>query len=353
MGQGGFLGVDLFFTLSGFLITALLVQEWDQAHTISFKNFYARRALRLLPPLFVLVALCIAGVLVFPPKDGSAQAIKSILVALFYLSNWLPVFGLLYHTWSLGIEEQFYIVWPLLLFLFLRLRLGNSAILFLLFVGVVLIGINKGVLWSHHTDANIARVYMGLDTRSDNLLIGCMAGILVARNLIPRTARSLKLIRIAAVVSAAGLSFLLFTINAGNDYLYYGLYAAVGVMTSAVVVNMFYAPVKPLAAVLEWPPLRWFGRLSYGLYLWHFPVYVVYEWLAPPFPVRSYTLRIMLPFAIKFALSCGVAALSFRYIEQPALRLKRHFRSAASKDSDRAHAPAALRLAPTVNETVR
>src|SRR5947207_12189076 len=114
MGQGGFLGVDIFFVLSGFLITSLLLEEWTQNGSVSFRNFYARRGLRLLPPLLLLIALCLIQVTVFPPPEGTAQAAKAVLVALCYLTNWMPnaVYPPLIRTWPLASDEHCYIIWP-------------------------------------------------------------------------------------------------------------------------------------------------------------------------------------------------------------------------------------------------
>src|SRR6266576_1037938 len=100
-------------------------------------------------------------------------------------------------------------------------------------------------------------------------------------------------------------------------------------MVAVIIAGLFYAPIKALTFLLELPVLRWVGRLSYGMYLWHLPVYYLYDHLFRPFPIRSYTARIMLPFAIKFFVAMGVASLSFYLIEQPALRLKKRFKSSA------------------------
>ncbi len=341
LGQGGFLGVDIFFTLSGFLITALLVEEWQQSKTISFKNFYARRALRLLPALFLVIISCLAVIIISPPAIGILPAARSVLVALFYLANWLPVYPPLFHTWSLGIEEQFYIVWPLVLFVLLRLRFSYRFIIFFLIAGVVLLNVNRAILWYHHTDANLLRVYVSLDTRSDTLLIGCIAGILVSRGLIQPDGRALPLIRGLTVVSVVVMALMILAIPSVSPVLYYGGFSAVGVMVAVIITSLFYAPVTFLKWMFELPLLRWFGRLSYGLYLWHLPIYSLYSHVAPRFTFKSYTLRIMLPFMIEFLLSVGVASLSFYLIERRVLRLKSRFKS-KSKPRDLVSLPFAL-----------
>jgi peptidoglycan/LPS O-acetylase OafA/YrhL len=337
MGRGGFLGVDIFFVLSGFLITALLMEEWAKTGSISFKNFYMRRALRLLPPLLLLIVLCLLFVTFFPPEQGTLPAAKSILVALFYLSNWMPsgVYSPLFHTWSLGIEEQFYIIWPLLLFVFLWLKADARTILLLLTVAILAVAFNRAMLWHSLSGSEQNMIYTRLDARADALLVGCIIGILVSRDLIPNQTWALAAIKGLAVLSAAGMGFLLFTIPSTSAFLYFGGFTGVALMVAIIIVHLFTAPWRTTLLILEFPLLRWFGRLSYGLYLWHLPVYSLYDSLFPPFPLRSYTLRIVLPFIIKFVLSVAVSTLSFYFVEQPVLKLKKKFSSVrGGKDAD-------------------
>jgi peptidoglycan/LPS O-acetylase OafA/YrhL len=329
-GRGGFLGVDIFFVLSGFLITTLLIQEWEQSESISFGSFYIRRGLRLLPPLFVLIMASLVVAAIYPEPDGFVAKSKSILVALFYLANWLPVYHALFHTWSLGIEEQFYIVWPFLLFLLLRPKLNRRAVVLIMVAGVAVIAYHRALLWQHGGDP--VRVYTGLDTRADSLLIGGIIGALISWNMIPRKRWLLSALRVIAVLSIFGMAFFIITIPSISPFLYYGGYTLIAVMVASVITNLFYAPLNVITSVLELPALRWFGRLSYGLYLWHFPVYRAYDFLFPTFPVKSYTLSIFIPFIFKFTLAVLVATVSFYVIEQPALRLKKRFRAISSKN---------------------
>ncbi|HEX8161038.1 MAG TPA: acyltransferase [Pyrinomonadaceae bacterium] len=328
IGRGGFLGVDIFFTLSGFLITTLLVEEWEQAGTISLANFYARRALRLLPALLAVIAACLAAVALFPPAEGAAAAGREILVAL-YLSDWLKVYPPLFHTWSLSIEEQFYMAWPLLLFGMLWLRLSRPVMIALVAAGVAAIALHRAALWHGLAGTERYAVYTRLDARADSLLVGCIAGLLLSSGLSIK-ALPPRPLRVLAVVSAACVALLMLLIPSDWPALYYGGFTAVAAMVGLVILHLFTAPIRLFSALFELSPLRWFGRISYGLYLWHLPVYTLYNNYAPPPRVGSYTLGIMIPLAIKFLLSVGVGVLSFRVVERPALRLKKRFASVRS-----------------------
>jgi len=330
-GRGGFLGVDIFFVLSGFLITTLLIQEWEQNDSISFRGFYIRRGLRLLPPLFVLVAACLLVAAIYPEPEGFIVKSKSILVALFYLANWFPVYHALFHTWSLGIEEQFYVVWPFLLFLLLRLKLDRKVVVLIMLSGALIVAGHRAWLWHHNGDP--VRVYTGLDTRADALLIGCVIAALISWNMISRRFWLMTSLRGSVVLSLLSMAFLIITVPSISPFLYYGGYTLVAIMVAIVITNLFYAPFSFLTTVLEFPALRWFGRLSYGLYLWHFPVYRAYDFFFPHFPVKSYTLSIFIPFFFKFALAVLVATISFYLIEAPALRLKKRFRASSTERS--------------------
>ncbi|MCZ0211417.1 acyltransferase, partial [Streptomyces sp. UMAF16] len=141
LAPGGFLGVDVFFVLSGFLITSMLVEEWQRRDSISLRRFYARRALRLLPAFLVLLVICLVEAIAIAPTEEKPARLKAIGVAACYLSNYPPLLpatdmSLLGHTWSLSLEEQFYLLWPLCLFFMLRTRLSRGRLVAIVCAGI-------------------------------------------------------------------------------------------------------------------------------------------------------------------------------------------------------------------------
>lgn len=312
---GGFLGVDLFFVLSGFLITGLLLAEFEKNQTISLRKFYMRRILRLGPALFLYLIACLLVTHQTQLIDITRE-IKLIGLALAYSTNWRLALGWdlsLDPTaiiWSLSIEEQFYLVWPLLFAACLALKIRRRFIVMGLLVVVLAIMAHRYSLLN--AGADLTRLYYGTDTRADALLIGCLIALLPATA--ARSGRKSWLM-VAGVVSAALFGYLLATSNFTDQFLYRGGFTAVALMAGMVILVAANSPPRILAAPLQWRVLRWFGKISYGLYLWH--------WLV----VRStsfYYLGYWEPWA-KLALAVGIAAASFYVVEKPFNRLKGRF----------------------------
>jgi peptidoglycan/LPS O-acetylase OafA/YrhL len=188
---GGFLGVDIFFVLSGFLITSLLLREWDQFGSLNLKLFYIRRALRLMPALITLVLILSAYAFIFLDHLTAAKTYQGIWLTLSYVSNWIYAFGLrsadnpLGITWSLAIEEQFYLLWPFILSLaLLSKRFTHTRFLTILTLSTVVVALNRSLILE--ANASIPRVYYPSDTRADALLIGCLIAFVMAHHTIPR-----------------------------------------------------------------------------------------------------------------------------------------------------------------------
>jgi peptidoglycan/LPS O-acetylase OafA/YrhL len=320
LARGGFLGVDVFFVLSGYLITALLMQEWERTGSISLRNFYARRALRLLPALLVLLA----ALLVAPRLFGLGDFVpwRQALIVLSYWPNWASAFGIinlyvLSHTWSLGIEEQFYLLWPPLLSLLLALRVGRTATLGVVLTGILGASVVRWTLLELSDDWR--RLYYGLDTRMDSLLLGCLIGLLAAWGWLPKQGRLLVVTRYAtapAVASLLALTYRAPSLESEDLYQGVGLLACLAV--SVVLVTLLASPPRLAILVLEQPMLVWIGRISYGLYLWHVPIF---QGVLNPRRMTRLGIGGLPLLLLRFGGAFAVASASFYLVELPMLRL--------------------------------
>jgi peptidoglycan/LPS O-acetylase OafA/YrhL len=314
----GYLGVDIFFVLSGFLITSLLLAEAQKRGTIGVTAFWARRARRLLPAL-VLLLLAVALVTHFTATYSERTSMRADLLATTtYVANWhfittssyfnnTGTISSLSHTWSLGIEEQFYLFWPLLLAIFIpitkrpRLTVGVLAL-----VGAVLSGIALALLWSPES---VDRAYMGTDARIFEPLIGALGAVLVTG---PRGRAQVQrfvtpLIALGTVGLIAGLA----TIRSGTSVYYFGGAIAISILTVQIVAPLWVGQGGRLLRPFEWKPLAWLGVVSYGIYLWHWPMMI---WLGVPGAVgRTRLVR----GSLVVILTIGAAALSYYLVELP------------------------------------
>jgi peptidoglycan/LPS O-acetylase OafA/YrhL len=322
--RGGLFGVDIFFVLSGFLITTLLLGEWQASGRISLPHFYLRRALRLLPALFVAVA----GYLVIAGTVGAfgvpfSRALRGAGYGVLYVSNIMIAIGTdtpaaIGHLWSLATEEQFYLVWPLALLLVLCLGASRRLLVFGLIVAIAALTAHRSELLAG--GVSVTRIYYAPDGHFDQLLIGCLAGVWFATGTLPALLRSQRFLRVAApvaVVIVAGMFFLpyLTKLRVLNLLTVFG--AAVAVLIIAVLAN----PHSLIARVLALAPLVFIGKISYALYLWH--------------PILIYGLA-GLPRIAEVALAFAVATISYYLIELPFLRLTRRDRARIDADTSSA-----------------
>jgi peptidoglycan/LPS O-acetylase OafA/YrhL len=315
---GGKLSLSVFFILSGFLITALLMQEWNRTGRISFKQFYLRRALRILPALFALLFVCCLYALT-QPKNDAIDTYKSVAATLFYVANWYIAFdmgdlGPLTHTWSLSVEEQFYTILPIFLGLILWLKLKKGWMLFFLLFGITVAVTHTAMLWEG--EHSIRRIHFGTDARIDQFLIGCLVGVLASWNFLPKTPRATFFCKISAVISVILIIYLGLTLHETDPFMSRGATTLVAAASAVVIINLISSPVGLLNRFLEMRFLVWVGRISYGLYLWHFPIFR---------QVMALGLHPALTLIIEVGITFIVAILSYHFIEKPFLRLKKRF----------------------------
>jgi peptidoglycan/LPS O-acetylase OafA/YrhL len=320
---GGFFGVDVFFVLSGFLITSLLVQEQERKGSISLKDFYIRRALRLMPALLTFILVIGGFALIFLDTIRRAATFHGILMALSYASNWFIASGYftpnnpLGITWSLAIEEQFYLTWPLSLSLALRYKLGRRWFFYILALAIVIIPMHRKVLAVY--GANVMRLYYASDTRADTLLIGCLMGLLVSWQLLPHNKGFEISIKSLAALAVVFLGYMVSTASPVDRMLYlYGGYTLVALSIGLILIVLVVWPPKVVLSVLRFKPLVWIGRISYGLYLWHWPVRLfVYSRYGLPASVGELLIAV--------GLSLSMATLSYYFVEKSFLRWKKSF----------------------------
>ncbi|MEI8051292.1 MAG: acyltransferase family protein [Actinomycetes bacterium] len=295
--SGGFLGVDLFFVLSGFLITSLLVEEKITTSTIALGAFWGRRARRLLPALFAMLIVVIAYVAIvgrFSLLSGSNVDLSTLqadaVSTVFYVANWhliaahqsyFALFSLpspIQHTWSLAIEEQFYIVFPFLVVALLAWRRRGQRVAAVVLLGAMALAsaAEMALLFRHGADPS--RIYYGTDTRAFDLLIGATLGFATAGRGI-RSARLGRLLEIASWPAAILLALLWSIAGTTNamprEFMYRGGFLLCALLAAVLIATAALRPRSSIARVLSIKPLVAVGIVSYGVYLWHWPVIVL------------------------------------------------------------------------------
>jgi peptidoglycan/LPS O-acetylase OafA/YrhL len=321
--RAGFLGVDVFFVVSGFLITSLLLADRRQSGGIGFREFWRRRALRLLPALFVLLAVCAVTVPIIA-SDQASRLHGDLLAAVGYATNWRLIFQhqsyfqaigrppILQHLWSLAIEEQFYLLWPLILFGLLLWRRRASRIVGPILLAIVGSTVLMAVLYHPATDPS--RVYYGTDTRMETILVGAaLACVWLPDRLVGDVSpRARLLIEGAGTAALIGVGTIMWSSNQFDSFLYRGGFLLVAVLTALAIAVASHPAAHRFQAVLGCGLLVWIGRRSYGIYLWHWPIFMVTR---PGIDIALTGLPLQ---ALRVGLTLGVAELSYRFIERPA-----------------------------------
>ena len=327
---GGFLGVDVFFVLSGFLITALLIDELTRTNTVDRARFYIRRIRRLMPALFLVLffSVLVSGLFVL---DAAYHVRRDLPWAITFVLNWSYLFfeqsyfvnisrpPLLQHLWSLSVEEQFYVIWPIMLIGLYKVKIGNLTPRVKIFTASTVLAITSTAWMIHLSVSNgfpipndPSRVYFGTDTHAMGLLVGCAAAALwrsdrLNERLTPDRAAAMNGV---GILSIAGLAYFFVFVSELNEFLYRGGFLVLSILTATLVIVAAHPGLK-FGSRLGNPILKWFGDRSYGIYLWHWPIFVL---------MRS-GIDIQLPdpiaFVLKIAIVLVVADLSYRFVEMP------------------------------------
>jgi peptidoglycan/LPS O-acetylase OafA/YrhL len=321
--SGGLLGVGVFFTLSGYLITSILLETWQRTGGLDLRQFWVRRARRLLPAV-VLVVVAVLGATAVVARDDLPERSGEAGAAALYVSNWWTIAqgqsyfdrfagpGPLDHLWSLAIEEQFYVVWPLLLLLLLRRaggRFGRVA------RGTLLLAVVSFVLLAVVADPGFdnTRAYEGTDTRAGGLLVGAV--LAMAWRPLPRARIRVTARLVIDAIGLAGLAVIIWLVATTTEYdlstYRWGL-LLLSVATACLVAAVVH-PGAHLGAVLGIGPLRWLGERSYGIYLWHLPVFAF-----APSPVEGGVP--LLRDGLLVGVTVLLAAMSWSLVEDPIRR---------------------------------
>lgn len=316
--RSGGVGVDIFFVLSGFLITMILNTEYDRRQKISLKNFYIRRFLRLYP---CLILTCIFFAVLYVITVGQFPG-RILLIVLTYTANWARALydanlSLLTHTWSLAMEEQFYLMWPLVI-ISLNQHVKRKAISgLILFSGAIFVAYYRFLMVGAFS---VIRIFFGLDTHFDVIVIGAALSYFVAA--LPQQKLLLPYSQVVgyfgAPVSVLGLAGIMATITWTDPWMGRFGFLLAGLFSATIILDLVAGSHSLFRGFLRIRVLVWTGRISYGLYLWHFPVFYVTQQLFPG--IRGFSL-----FLLKIGFTYLVAAISYYLVEKHFLNLKRHF----------------------------
>ncbi|MFZ9563887.1 MAG: acyltransferase family protein, partial [Ilumatobacteraceae bacterium] len=315
--SGGFLGVDLFFALSGFLITSLLIRECTASGRIDLIGFWGRRLRRLLPAAMLLLVAVVISFRLFADTGEWIIARQDAPWAQFYVANWHQIGSgngywdsfaapsAFEHLWSLAIEEQFYVVWPVLVWA--MWKLGRTRAISLATIVGFIASATAMVLMFDGGDPT--RVYMGTDTRAFSLLAGAVVALPVARQWIERPLQRMRRwgeVIIGILIVSIGTSW--FIVSGSDDWLFRGGLIAHSVLAAFVAIGVGSAS-GPINNLLNWRPLAYIGRLSYALYLWHWPIFI----FCSPDRMNTDGWRLTI---IRMSLTLIFSMLSYHLVEQ-------------------------------------
>ena len=328
---GGFLGVDLFFVLSGYLISSLIIKEYRKTGSLNLYNFYIRRARRLLPAVYFMITIGLVVMVLF----NEVLLRKSHLDAIFgyiYSSNWWYIFHKLdyfdsfgaqspfKHLWSLAIEEQFYMIFPLLFLLINRKKKSkdgtyklNKNFLYVV-LGLILVSLIAHILLFDIN--NISRIYFGTDTRAFSLLVGVVGAILypMEKLLAKVTPQQNIMYSVVSLVSIATLITVMIYTSEYNTWLYRGGFLLVAILGLIVIISSGKQHTL-MSKLLSFKPIVFIGKISYSLYLWHFPILVL---TTPVSEIGNPNIFFVIS---RIVLTFAVAIVSYVFVETPIRKL--------------------------------
>ena len=340
---GGFLGVDVFFVLSGFLITTLLLEQFERTGHINFKSFYLGRVRRLFPALIALL-IVVAIACTFIYQDAAHKTASDIIASAFYVNNWWYIVAdtsyfdflarppLLKHLWSLAVEEQFYFVWPIVAFTLMRIWRRRGVLVASLMLAALSTAWMLYLTLQHGYPelADPSRVYFGTDSHAMGLLMGAALASVwrpgMARAVVNRTTRD-GLTAIGLTTLASLLAFY-FYVGEYTPWLYRGGFLVLAILVGLLIVIASH-PATNFGRALGTQPWRYIGQRSYGLYLWHWPIFAVTR------PEVDTSLTGFWLLALRLVLTFTVAEISYRFLEMPIRRgvLGGALRKLKSKDA--------------------
>ncbi|RED56002.1 acyltransferase family protein [Cohnella lupini] len=322
--SGGFLGVGVFFVLSGYLITDILLNQYRNERKLDLKTFWLRRIKRLVPAMLFVLVVVTVFLLLF---DGSRllSLRGEVFSTVFFMNNWVMIFhqvsyfesfgppSPIAHLWSLAVEEQFYLIWPMLLLLGIRLAPRRGSLALLIACGAAVSAIAMAVLYN--PDGDPSRVYYGTDTRAFALLIGALLAVIwPSRQL--GSLMSVKGKIMLELIGAAGLTVIIWMIWRTGEYdafLYQGGFVLLSLATAFLLASLAH-PSSRLGAAFGCKPLRWLGKRSYSIYIWHYPVII----LTTP-AVDTGDTGLIRPI-VQAGASILLAAFTWKYVESPVRR---------------------------------
>ena len=328
---GGFLGVDLFFVLSGYLISSLIIKEFRKTGTVNLYNFYIRRARRLLPAVYFMITVGLVVMVLF----NEVLLRKSHLDAIFgyiYSSNWWYIFHKLdyfdsfgaqspfKHLWSLAIEEQFYMIFPLLFLLVNGKKKSkdgtyklNKNFLYVV-LGLILVSLIAHILLFDIN--NISRIYFGTDTRAFSLLVGVVGAILYPMERLHSkvTPQQNMIYSVVSLASIATLITVMVYTSEYNTWLYRGGFLLVAILGLIVIISSGKQHTL-MSKLLSFKPIVFIGKISYSLYLWHFPILVL---TTPVSEIGNPNIFFVI---LRIVLTFAVAIVSYVFVETPIRKL--------------------------------